>query len=185
MKISQAKSIYALQLDALCSRKRELSKMLQDDSGSEQALYDRVELSRELSEVEKQYDQTSSAMERLQQRESSIHDAQVARQQGEAMAGAMDDMAKCIEIARRIAEGAKVPSADEKMLMEYSHELYMAAKNMAVMNVHKEQKEYDSLLEAEDGAPEAEKGASEIPGGAQVDIQLPEAAAQEMPSAAQ
>lgn len=165
MKISEAKKMYTSQLDALWSRKRELSKLLQEESGAGTALpcFDRVELSKELSEVEARYDETSSIMEHLQQQEAFRHDAEAARQQCEAAAKALEDMAKILEIARRISSGGKVPSADEKMLMDYSHELYMAAKSMAFLNAQKERKEYDSLVEEEepgDAVPEAAQAAA-------------------------
>ncbi len=54
-----------------------------------------------------------------------------------------------MEVARRIMKGAKVPASDEKKLMEYSMELYMAAKNMAVLNENKKKEEYDSLWDDE------------------------------------
>lgn len=178
MKISEAKNMYATQLDALRSRQRELSKILQDDSAESaaQGNYDRVELSKELSHLEKQYDQTSQVMSWLQQKESFIQNAEAAKQQGEAMADAMDNMLKCLEIARRISEGSKVPAADEKMLMEYSQELYMAAKNMAFMNAQEEQKEYDTLIEEDEGAEE-QKSASEIAGATEVHVPTPETVA--------
>lgn len=184
MKISEAKNIYASQLDALRGRKQELSKMIEEKSGAGAPRRDRIELSQELSEVEKQYNQISKTMEQLSQRETIIHNAEVSKQQGEAMEEAMNQMIKCMEIARRISEGAKVPAADEKMLMEYSHELYMASKNMAVLNANKKHKEYDSLVEEEEEAQGPEKSASEVAADAEVDIQLPEVAP-EMPAASE
>ena len=62
-----------------------------------------------------------------------------------AMEEYSEDMIKIMEVARRIMKGAKVPASDEKKLMEYSMELYMAAKNMAVLNENKKKEEYDSL----------------------------------------
>lgn len=174
MKISEAKKIYSTQLDALWSRKKELTKILKEDmkGGTDSPNYDRVELSKELSEVEEQYSQTQDFMEQLTLRETCIHNAAVAKQQGEAIGKAMDNMMKCLEIARRISSGAKVPSADEKMLMEYSHELYMAAKNLSFMQTQEKQKEYDTLVEEEEQAET--KSASEIAGDAEVALELPE-----------
>ena len=91
------------------------------------------------------------------------------------MAKAMDDVAKCMEIARRISSGAKVPPADEKKLMEYSHELYMAVKSMA-MNVNRNGKKYDALTKEEEGKPSETRSASEIAGDAEVGLELPEIA---------
>lgn len=176
MKISQAKKIYSFQMDALWSRKQELTKMLKEDShsGGDSPSYDRVELSEELTRVEQQYDQTQAVMERIQETETGIHNAEVAKQQGKAIAKAADDMLKCLEIARRISEGAKVPAEDEKMLMDYSHELYMAAKNMAMMNMQNERKEYDSVQEDEEEGQEDTRTPSEIAGDAEIAVDLPQ-----------
>lgn len=191
MKIREAKSIYAAQLDALWNRKRELTKILEENSenGSDDPRLDKIELSkelsqelsRELSQVEKQYTQTQKFMEQLSQRETLVHNAEVAKQQEESMSKAMDDMVKCMEIARRISSGAKVPAADQKKLMEYNYEMFLAAKNMALMIRHKERKEYDSLVEEEEN-PEDQRTASEIAGDSEVHMELPELAAQEISS---
>jgi len=50
-------------------------------------------------------------------------DARAVEEGGEALEEAAVDLAKIMEVARRIAKGAKVPSSDERKLMEYSMEL--------------------------------------------------------------
>lgn len=59
------------------------------------------------------------------------------------------DLAKILEIARRISNGDKVPVSDEKKLMEYSSEMYQMAKAAAVVNANKKHKEYQSLFKDE------------------------------------
>ena len=184
MKISQAKELYSSRLDALWSRKRELTKILEQDGqgGPDSPNFDRVELSQALSQVDEQYNQTQAVMAYIQQRETNLHNAEAAKQQGEAMADAMDDMMKCMEIARRISAGGKVPAADEKMLMEYSQELYMAAKNLAMMNAQKEHKEYDSLLEDGEDGQEDTRTASEVAGDAEIAVDAPQSAVEAAPA---
>lgn len=60
------------------------------------------------------------------------------------------DTAKILEIARRIASGAKVPKTDEQKLMEYNFQLYLSAKETAMLNQEKEKKEYDRLFKDND-----------------------------------
>ena len=60
------------------------------------------------------------------------------------------DTAKILEIARRIASGAKVPKTDEQKLMEYNFQLYLSAKETAMLNQEKEKKEYYKLFKDED-----------------------------------
>ena len=89
---------------------------------------DRVEISRELSAVDAQYNEAQGVMESIIERETAIHNAEVAKQQGNALSKAAEEMGKMLEIYHRIASGGQVPPEDEQRLMEYSHELYMAAK---------------------------------------------------------
>ena len=62
------------------------------------------------------------------------------------MEESMVDLGKIMEVARRIMNGGIVPPTDEKKLMEYSMELYQAAKNIGAL-MKKEKEEYDSLWE--------------------------------------
>ena len=71
-----------------------------------------------------------------------------SEQQGDAMEEYVEDLGKIMEVARRLMKGGIVPAADEKKLMEYSMEMYQAAKNIGAMA--KEKEEYDSLWEDEE-----------------------------------
>ena len=106
---------------------------------------------------------------------TAIQNANAAQQQGEAMGDAMDNQAKVLEIARRIAKGGKVPPKDEQALMEYSVELYQMAKQAAMMA--KERKEYDALIEEESKKAEqndSDEGMVDTRYQVQVDISLGE-----------
>lgn len=72
------------------------------------------------------------------------------KENAETSGKAMEDLGKILEIARRISNGDSVPSTDEKKLMEYSSELYQAAKLAALLKENKNQKEHDSLFDDED-----------------------------------
>ncbi len=71
-----------------------------------------------------------------------------AKESAEAQDEGFQDMAKALEIARRIMDGDIVPQEDEQFLMEYDSELYMRVKSMA--KPKEDPKEYDSLVEAEE-----------------------------------
>lgn len=60
------------------------------------------------------------------------------------------DMAKLMEIARRIARGDKVPAKDEKKLMEFSPELYQIAKAAAMLHANKKHKKHKSMFDDEE-----------------------------------
>lgn len=70
---------------------------------------------------------------------------------------AMEDMGKLMEIARRIAKGDKVPAKDEQKLMEYSNDLYQAAKMSAMLNRNKKPKKHKTLFEEEENKDKCEK----------------------------
>lgn len=75
---------------------------------------------------------------------------------GEAMAEYAEDLGKIMEVARRIMKGGIVAAADEKKLMDYSMEMYQAAKNMGIMARQKDREEYDSLWEEDEEGIECE-----------------------------
>ncbi len=174
MKINEAKQAYSMQLNVLNMRKRELKEVLkQQEENGGSGKFDTVQISKELEQVDAQYKATHNVMESILFKENMIQNAESAKQQGEAMSKQTDEMSKCLEIYRRIASGGKVPSKDERKLMEYSSELYMAAKNMALM-AKKKGKEYDSLWKDEE-EPGETKSASEIAGDSEISVPSPEA----------
>lgn len=154
MKLGQAQKIANTQLDWLRQRKHELTQLLKDGPAAGGGSFDRVELSKALSAVEEEYEQTSAIAQQLSAWNTNIQNAEIARQQGEAIAEEAENLMKILEVFRRIAKGDHVPPADEKKLMEYSTEMYMAAKNMALMNRNAEAEDHDSLWEEE--GPEQE-----------------------------
>ena len=105
------------------------------------------------------YEQMVARNQALIARQTAEANARAAKQQTDAAAEQWKKMAKAMEIARRIAKGGRVPPQDEQFLLEFSQEMYMSAKVMAMMA--KEHKDEDSVLEdeeeqsAEDGGVEA------------------------------
>lgn len=71
-----------------------------------------------------------------------------ANEAAEAQGEGFGDLAKALEIARRILNGDIVPAQDEKFLMEFNSEIYMRVKSMAKQKEDPE--EYESLLEEEE-----------------------------------
>lgn len=148
MKLGEARKVTADYLSTLFQKKRELNKILQGEqpADSSNANFDRVEISKTLSAIEKEYEQTSDVAQTLALMDMNIQNAEISRQQSEAIAEQAEELIKILEVFRRIAKGDKVPATDEKKLMDYNMEMYMAAKNMALMS-EKEGEEHDSLWE--------------------------------------
>ena len=78
-------------------------------------------------------------------------------ERSEEQEDAVLDLAKVLEIARRISNGDKVPATDEKKLMEYSFKLYQVAKSAATLHKDKKRKEYDALFEEDEKGVTREK----------------------------
>ena len=175
MKIQDAQKAYSAQLDVLRDKRQTLTKLLKDSENNPGGAqnFDRVEISRELSIVDAQYEATMEAREDIIAARVAVHNAEVARQQSEVLAEAAEDMAKIMEIYRRIAAGGEVPRGDEQKLMEYSMELYMSAKTAAMIKQGEGEK-YDALFEDEEPVEGETKSASEIAGETEIAAPAPE-----------
>lgn len=194
MKISEAASMYRVQLSQQRSQRKELLNQKeklekQAQSAKKSSVGVTLELSDEykkrMQELEEKIDilnseikENEKGLDGIIETEAGIFNAENSKQQADAMKKYAEDMAKCLEIARRISNGDKVPATDEKKLMDFNMEIYMAAKNMSVMNQEKKHKEYDSLWgeeeEKEYADPQEVASNSEIniaePAGTPVDV---------------
>ena len=72
MKIQDAKKAYAAQMDTLWTRKRDLSQALKNCQQGGAPNVDRVEISRELSAVDAQYNEAQGVMESIIERETAM-----------------------------------------------------------------------------------------------------------------
>lgn len=194
MKIKEARQAYTAQLDILRYRQKELIKkrdeneaklkeagtnttvssdggVVIDLSGEYRKLAQ--ELQEKIDKVKEQIDEHIKLRDQVIEMEAGIANAEASKQQGEAMQDYGEEMAKCLEIARRIANGDRVPAQDEKKLMDFNMEVYMAAKNMAAMNIDKKHKDYDSLWQDEE-----EKGENpdpmEMAADTEINVEIPE-----------
>ena len=89
-------------------------------------------------------------MDKLLEQKFAIEDMIVSEQQCDAMEEYAEDLGKIMEVARRIMKGGTVPPNDEKKLMDYSFEMYQAAKNIGAMVKQRKKEEYESLWEDEE-----------------------------------
>lgn len=155
MKISEARQIYSAQIKnyreqqvILSKQKKELENKI-NTTPDGQTIYagEAATLELTMNALSEKQSEYQKYMEQLTEQWVATANMEVARQQGEAMEEYAVDLAKIMEVARRIMKGGIVPVEDEKRLMEYSMELYQAAKNIGAMA--KEREEYDSLWEEE------------------------------------
>lgn len=88
--------------------------------------------------------------------ECCIANAKSAEQQGEAVKKEFEELGKIMTVARRLMHGDIVPGSDERKLLEYDNDLYMACKQAQMMAQLEEKKEYESLWDEEEKPQEAE-----------------------------
>lgn len=158
MTIGEARKIYSGQIHEFWNQKLSLAKQKKEleskanTAGADRGRYDEEAATLELSyqAVTEKYNEYHDFMQQLMELHTAYFNEEASKQQADAMAEYAEDLGKIMEIARRIANGDKVPMSDEKKLMEFNMEMYMAAKNMSSINQSKKHKEYDSLWKEEE-----------------------------------
>lgn len=182
MRLIEAQQAYRIQRQELIDQRRELlnrqktleRKMNITEGGRELFAEEAATLELSINANKEKFEQNLKVLDSLAEQEALVWNAEVCRQQSDAMSDYAVDMAKIMEVARRISSGDRVPATDEQKLMEYSMELYMSAKNMAMLKeLEEKRKQYDSLWdeEEEEQAEYDPQGKAE---NAEVDIALPE-----------
>ena len=155
MKISEVRIQYNQQIKSyreqqvlLAARKKELEQKIRTTpDGVTVFANEAATLELQMNAMNEKQDEYREYMDKLMEQWAAVANMESAKQQGEAMEEYYEDMGKIMEVARRIMKGGIVPADDEKKLMEYSMELYQAAKNMGALA--KEREEYDTLWEEE------------------------------------
>ena len=163
MKIEEARQVYSTQIKAYYEKQKELSKQKKElehkinTTPNGKTIYANEAATLELTTkaVEEKQTEYKEYMENLMEQWATITNMVSTQQQNEAMEEHIGDLAKVFEVARRLMKGAIVPAKDEKKLMEFSMEMYQAAKNIGAMAKKKEKEEYDSLWD------DKEKGITE------------------------
>ena len=163
MKIGEAQKAYRQQLNLNRRQKRDFvnqreenrkkmeeAKKKSEEQGvtfefSEAYLEREKELQEKIDELSGQIKKDEKTLDDLINQEVGIFNSIVSEQQADAMKEYGEEMAKCLEIARRISRGDHVPAQDEKKLMDFNMDIYKMAKEMAAVNMDKDAKEWESL----------------------------------------
>lgn len=163
MKIEEARRLYNTQIREYREQQVLLSKQKQEleqkinttPDGKTIYANEAAVLELTIQAVDEKQDEYKDYMDKLLEQWCATANMVSAEQQGEAMEEYAVDLAKIMEVARRIMKGGIVPGDDEKKLMEYSMELYQAAKNIGAMAKEKKEK-YDSLWDDDEEPTEYE-----------------------------
>ncbi len=161
MKIGEARKIYSAQLKEFQEQKLSLAKQKKELERKMGIFPDRKEeyaneaatLELSYNAVSQKYEEYRNFMDKLMQQHMLLYSAEASKQQGDAMEEHTEDLIKIMEVARRIGRGDKVPAYDEQKLMEYSMELYMAAKNMAMLSELQDKDKHKSLWNDDEEKP--------------------------------
>lgn len=163
MKINDAQKAYRQQLSLLRGQKRDYVNQQKENREkmeearkkseaqgvtfefSEAYLEREKELQEKIDELSGQIKKDEKTLDELIEQEVGIFNSIASKQQADAMKEYGEEMAKCLEIARRISRGDRVPAQDEKKLMDFNMDIYKMAKEMAAMNMEGKHEEWDSL----------------------------------------
>lgn len=104
----------------------------------------------EKSAEEKRIEQMQEYMRQMEER------FQQMRESSKKGAERTAELAKIMEIARRIARGDRVPAKDEKKLMEFDGKLYQLSKTAALTAHNKKPKKHKSLFKDEEDSDKRE-----------------------------
>ena len=147
-------------------------------SGSINIDGDTFELSDEVRKAMKEaFDKSMEENARIAEMNAAAHNMVVAEQQGDAMKSAMEDQAKAIEIAGRIAKGGQVPPGDEAFLLENNPDMYKLAK-LSAMHAQEHEKYKTALEEKETKEYDYEKGQDNTMHRVAVDIETDDTGAE-------
>ena len=158
MKIAEARQLYNSQIKTyreqqviLTRQKKELeNKINTTPDGKELYANEAAILELSIKAVDEKQNEYRDYMDKLLEQWSATANMVSAKQQGEAMEEYVEDLGKIMEVARRLMKGDIVPASDEKKLMEFSMEMYQAAKNMGALVKQKEREEHESLWDEEE-----------------------------------
>ena len=190
MKIGEAQKAYRQQISFLRGQKRDFVKQREENRKkleearkkseeqgvtfefSEAYLEREKELQEKIDELSGKINKNEKTLDELIEQEVGIFNSVVAEQQGDAWKEYGEEMAKCLEIARRISRGDRVPAQDEKKLMDFNMDIYKMAKEMAAMNMEGEHKEWESLWGEEEEKEYADP--FEESQNAETNVEMPE-----------
>ena len=163
MKIGEATKIYSAKLRDLNEQRNALyEKKKALEEGKIEMTDDEVKaLGKAIDRIEIKRGNASKAMEGINTQKTLLQEAESSKRAGEAAAKQAENYSKCLEVARRIARGDKVPLKDEQKLLEFSSEMYQMAKNMAAIANNEKVKKHKTLWKDEDEDQQPEKSVEE------------------------
>jgi hypothetical protein len=160
MTVGEARQTYSMQLKSyneqkfkLGQQKAELDEKIKTtENGAVIYANEAATLELTYNAVDEKQNEYQDYMDKLMEQWSAKFDEVATKQNVEAEKEGFEDLAKIMEVARRLMHGDIVPQSDEKKLMEYDNDMYQMAKNAQMMAQvrDKDRKKHDSLWEDEE-----------------------------------
>ena len=160
MTVGEARQTYSTQLRSyniqkckLAKQKAELTeKMKTTENGAVVFANEAATLELTYNAVAEKQNEYQDYMDRLMEQWDAKFNEVATRENAEAEKEAFEDLAKIMEVVRRMTHGDTVPGSDEKKVMEYDKDMYQMAKSaqMVARMRNKDTKKYDSLWEDEE-----------------------------------
>ncbi len=156
MTIGEAKHLYIDKcneyrdaLNEISKRRTELEKKIRLNPNSKSE-YDDEAAILELSynSIKEKQEEYEKCRDSIYEQESFYANLKSTEQQVDAAKEYGKEMTRLMEVARRLIKGDIVPASDEKKLMDFNHELYVACKQMQAMA--QEHEEDDTLWDDEE-----------------------------------
>lgn len=175
MKIGEASQVYSAKIKSLNERRNSLyeQKKALEDGKIEMTDEEISALGKAIDRVESSCDSASKMLEGINAQKTFLQNAESTKRQSEAAAKQADEYSKCLEIARRLARGDKVPPKDEQKLMEFSSDMYQMAKSMSAMAHNEKVKKHKSLWKDEDEEQQPEKSVDEVVDNMECGMSMP------------
>lgn len=163
VKIGEATKIYSAKLSEINEQRKALyEKKKALEEGKIEMTDDEVKaLGKAIDRIEIKRDNASKTMEGINTQKTFLQEAENSKRAGEAAAKQAENYSKCLEVARRIARGDKVPLKDEQKLLEFNSEMYQMAKNMAAVANNEKVKKHKSLWKDGDENQQPEQSVEE------------------------
>lgn len=174
MKIGEASQVYSARIKALNERRNALyeQKKALENGKIEMSDKEVSALRKAIDRVELSCESASKFMEGFNTNKTFLQNAESAKRAGEAEAKKAEEYSKCLEVARRISRGDKVPLKDEQKLMEFNSEMYQMAKIMASVAQNEKIKKHKSLWKDED-EEQPEKSVDEVVDNMECGMSMP------------
>jgi len=169
MKLGEALTKYRGYRAELIDQQKTLSAQLknaQDKSkttGDTKWADEAATLQLSLDETNKRFEDNQEVLNDLTEQYAAAWNMEVAKQQSDPDNGIAAELGKIMTTVARMCAGDRVPSGDEKRVMEYDKDMYSMAKQTQTMMaaIKKRQKEYDTLWEEKEGKEYDPEGVAE------------------------